>query len=122
MGKCLSIVLLMFLTSIATAKVNKDKLPVSVDVIEFNTVKNEFNTGYQQFIFWKWSPEYNRYHCHGWSLYNENGVHPITKLGDTYTFNGRIKITSRIFIQTATKIDPERENQKIFPDEFRSLK
>ena len=42
--------------------------PVVVDVIELNTIYDGDDERFQQYIFWKWSPDYCRLMCQGWVL------------------------------------------------------
>ena len=97
----------------------------TVDIIELNTVKyKSFSQTMTQYIFWDWSPDYKRYHCQGWALEKNTS---ISKIGDMYYLNvvrhdKIIRIKSKVFKITKTSYDPERQNVKLFPEEYRKLK
>lgn len=82
-----------------------------VDLLEVNRV-----SGFDQVLFWDWSPDYRRYHCQGWALQftvTERNGKPTVLLPD-----GRV-VQAPIIRYTETTKDPERENAKLFPPQFR---
>jgi hypothetical protein len=118
-----SFITLVFFIFLIFPRQNKEY--VNIDIIEYNeTIYTLFDNSYKQYIFWNWSPDYKRYDCHGWALDKHCS---ITKVGDIYYLtyirgDKIIKVKSKIFRQTKTKSDPERQNIKLFPEEFRRFR
>lgn len=100
----------------------------TTDMVELNHyIDGEDKHHYSQLIFWQYSPEYRRFHAHGWVLVDSDS----SLFVDRYSMPGKIVVTwldrdskkkrivSKNFRQTETKYDPERGNHRLFPVEFR---
>lgn len=98
---------------------------ITVDIIEYNETRYAlFNNGYKQYLLWDWSPDYKRYHCQGWALDRDCCINKVDNLYYlTVIRHDKIfRIKSKIFRKTITNSDPERQNVKLFPEEYRKLK
>ncbi len=97
-----------------------------VDLIELNhKYSEEGQHQYDQIIFWQWSPVFRRYDAVGWILIDEkNGLcgYPVLTAGfwrckfRIHTGQGR-EYRSKMFRETITCVDPERENVKLQIDD-----
>jgi hypothetical protein len=99
--------------------------PIEVDLIEFNhRCSADDCLQFDQIILWEWSPDYRRYNAQHWFLPRSLGEHPV-KVGEFYQCSmvrldgGRAVYRAKLFRETWTLEDPERENIKVFPVEFR---
>jgi len=97
-----------------------------VDLIELNHRGSEDGClQFDQVIIWKWSPNYRRYDAQYWFIVNSLPGYPV-QAGEFYQCYGcrpdqqRIMFRSKMFRETWTTDDPERENIKLFPIEMRS--
>lgn len=83
------------------------------DLIEVNHYRPESGNGFDQLIVWDWSPEYYRWHAQQWLI-----VKNWDRIGGVVSGDGdgvKVRLSSRLFRETWTIHDPERENQKLFP-------
>jgi len=89
------------------------KVDGSCDLIEINHYQPDDGSGFTQLIAWDWSPEYCRWHAQQWLIvlnWQRVGV-VVSGSGD----GTRVRLSSRLFRETWTVVDPERENQVLFP-------
>ncbi len=96
-----------------------------VDLIELNHKLSESGAHqFDQVILWKWSPDYRRFNVQHWFIPRDPSEYPA-KAGELYQCFGfyhdqkRILIRSKMFRETWTTHDPERENTRLFPTELR---
>jgi len=83
------------------------------DMVEVNHYTPEGSVGFVQLIAWDWSPEYRRWHAQQWLILVD-----WSRRGDVVSCNGdgiQLRIRSRLFRETWTQHDPERQNQVLFP-------
>lgn len=102
--------------------------PTYVDAIERNTFVHMTDEGeqdnYTQIIFWEWLPDYSRYAAITWVL-QENGSPSIERIGPwtevqfTDSSKRRRMIRSRIYRETRTSHDPERQDTKLTSPRYR---
>ena len=90
-----------------------------VDLLELNHVKDQ----YTQILMWDWDHQYRRHNCQGFVLVEMDQC-PVRKVGAYYEVDvsrrgKRLVLRSRAFFETWTQLDPERENQKVWPVERR---
>ena len=97
-----------------------------VDMIELNHKCSENEClQFDQVILWEWSPDYRRWNAHHWFLPRSLSEYPV-KVGEFHqctatTLDGKqFVFRSKMFRETWTFDDPERENIKVFPVEMRS--
>ena len=100
---------------------------VEVDLIELNHRGSENGLlQFDQVIIWKWSPDYRRYNAQHWFIPRSSTEYPI-RAGQFYQCFGhysgqkRLLFRSKMYRETSTTNDPERENLKLFPLDLRSL-
>ena len=87
------------------------------DLVEVNHYAPDGGNGFTQVIAWDWCPQYNRWHCQQWAI-----VEDWSRAGGVVRFVGdgvERTIGSRLFRETWTATDPERENQRLFPTDLR---
>ena len=87
------------------------------DLVEVNHYAPVGCNGFTQLIAWDWSPEFRRWHAQQWLILTE-----WSRVGNTVWCAGdgvEVRIGSRLFRETWTVTDPERDNQKLFPSEYR---
>lgn len=83
---------------------------------------------FDQIILWKWSPDYRRWDAQYWAIVGLNDAladYPV-KHGEFHECRinrdgRRIAIRARMFRETWTSGDPERENARFFPIELRRV-
>lgn len=101
-----------------------------VDMIELNHYYNEDGRlGFDQVIFWEWSPDYCRFHAISWCLlendpnrkpkYDPNRKDYYCEWIDSDTQIVR-QVRSKLYRETWTTIDPERINKLVFEEKYRS--
>lgn len=89
------------------------------DMIEINHYMPDSGDGFTQVIAWDWSPEYRRFHTQQWLILTD-----WSRRGNVVICDGddvKLRIRSRLFRETWTSVDPERENQQLFPINERRL-
>lgn len=79
---------------------------------------------FSQLIIWEYSPEYRRWHAEGWVLVNDRPYSQTRVAGRHhfwfYAKDGKqCHITANRFRETVTAKDPERENNRLYPPEYR---
>lgn len=95
-----------------------ESLPVC-DLVEINHCTEDDGTEtFCQMLAWDWSPQHRRFDCQQWVMVNSfcrlDGVtHGNTDQGRS------VVIRSKLFRETWTRHDPERENLKLFGIQFR---
>jgi hypothetical protein len=91
-----------------------------VDLMELNHVQVQTNPvmGYSQVILWQWSPDYRRYDCEGWYLVDPKKLEGLPAwTGQRWTARRRgQQFHAKIFRETTTSYDPERESRKLKPE------
>lgn len=105
------------------------QLQQRVDLIELNHYFDDSGGhAYDQIIFYEWSPDYRRYHVIAWSLVeNDLGRIPVydrnrdLHVVDWYDrdLKRRRSITSALFRETWSQVDPERANKKLLDEKDR---
>jgi len=113
---------LLLATVIGTSQIDR----AAVDLIELNHKYSETGClNFDQVIIWKWSPDYRRYNAQHWFIVSSEPGYPV-QAGEFYQcrqtdLNGRrILFRSKMFRETWTTNDPERENLKLFPLQMRT--
>lgn len=103
-----------------------DPKPVTYSAIEINHRYDDMDRHcYDQVLLWDWNAEYRRYDVQAWFLLSNNTLHERPrKVGDYYiidlTRDGKsYKIKSKIFRETWTDTDPERDNKNLMDEKFR---
>lgn len=100
---------------------------IECDLMELNhAVACDGVSRFDQVILWNWSPDYRRWEVHYWAMVGTTGSlaeYPVA-VGKRHecrlNHNGRrVLMRSRLFRETWTQGDPERENIKLFPVEMR---
>ena len=95
------------------------KLAPRCDLAEINhAYGSDGKLLFVQLLAWDWSPDYRRHDCQAWVIiddwkYAGNRVESRTASGD------RRDLQCKLFRETWTIGDPERENLKLFPAEYR---
>ena len=87
------------------------------DLVEINHYKPQGKLCFTQVIAWDWDPERYRWNAQQWAI-----VHTWRRTKDITTIksnDGTIKIRSKLFRETMTEHDPERDNQELFPAKYR---
>lgn len=87
------------------------------DLVEVNHYAPDGGNGFVQVIAWDWCPQHHRWHVQQWAI-----VEDWERAGNVVTFSSdgvQVEIGSRLFRETWTQTDPERENQKFFPVDLR---
>lgn len=85
-----------------------------IDKIEVN-----HTPAFTQVILWDWSDDYVRYDVVGWWVVAQDSDRP-TQLSDLWRVEYRGKrYSTRVCTQSWTRNDPERDNAKLFPQEWR---
>lgn len=104
-------------------------LPISiptqtVDLIELNHYRPADGCqGFDQLIFWEYSPDYRRYDAMGFVIINEPCQLPA-KDAQGYAvrvnrFGREYIVRSAMYRETTTSSDPERLNLRLLPQELR---
>ena len=107
-------IFLLALLSIVGSSSNTDGY---CDMVEVNHYTPEGSVGFVQLIAWDWSPAYRRWHAQQWLI-----LAGWSRRGDVVSCSGdgaELRIRSRLFRETWTTVDPERENQRLFPTDLR---
>jgi hypothetical protein len=89
----------------------------SCDLVEINHYQPDQCGGFTQAIAWDWCPQYRRWHAQQWMM-----VSGWDRVGGVVVCDGEsrlVRLSSRLFRETWTNLDPERENQKLFPVDSR---
>lgn len=102
----------------------------SVDLIELNHFYDDLGRHtYDQVIFYEWSVEYSRYHVLAWCLVEEDQSRlPVLLPGGREVqvrwYDRDVKRTrevrSKLFRESWTQTDPERENKKLLDEKYRN--
>lgn len=102
----------------------------SVDLIELNHFYDDLGRHtYDQVIFYEWSVEYSRYHVIAWCLVEEDQSRmPVLLPGGREVqvrwYDRDVKrmreVRSKLYRETWTQTDPERENKKLLDEKYRS--
>lgn len=120
--------LLLLLLLIASGPTD-GPLRESVDLIELNHFYDDLGRhAYDQVIFYEWSEEYCRYHVIAWCLVEDDqGRLPVRLPGSGYFlvrwFDHDVRrhreVRSKLYRETWTRSDPERENKRLLEEKFR---
>jgi len=120
--------MLLLLVLSGRHSVNCDDL-IESELMELNhAVTCDGVCRFDQLILWKWSPDYRRWDAHYWAIVGMGGElaeYPVN-VGKFHECRinregRRIVIRSKLFRETWTVGDPERENLKLQPAEFRLI-
>lgn len=120
-----SIILILILClSIENSKTTKT---TNVDLIELNHFYNDDGHAYDQIIFYERSPDYRRYHVIAWKLIEDDTLLLPIKQNNIYTVTWfdtehhvLRRVSSKVFNETWTKVDPERINKKLLEEKDRT--
>ena len=83
------------------------------DLVEINHYMPECGNGFVQLIAWDWSPDYCRWHAQQWLIVRDWQRVGVVVIGEGDGTS--VRVSARLFRETWTQHDPERENQKLFP-------
>lgn len=87
------------------------------DMVEINHYAPTCGNGFVQLIAWDWCPQYRRWHAQQWLILAEWDM-----VGNTVRCVGdgvEVIVAGRFVRETWTTVDPERENQVLFPSDLR---
>ena len=88
------------------------------DLIEINHKIEGGERRWTQAIAWDWCDEYDRWHAQQWVMIERYRITPGGVV--LYTPSGAaIEVRAGKLRETRTEADPEVENRKVFPAEFR---
>lgn len=87
----------------------------TADYLEVNTVLQKDSVVLRQVIVWAWCPLYKRYHCLHWHMLDTLDDYPRWRHGLWHCGGFSAK---RIEVSW-TSNDPEIDNRKLFPTEYR---
>ena len=90
-------------------------LPSSCDLLEINHYMPCGKIQFTQAIAWDWSPEYRRFHAQDWAMVGRWSHHAGIVTFSSPEASSRVLVRCRLFRETWTSVDPERENQELFP-------
>ncbi len=100
--------------------------PITYAIIELNHRYDEFDRHcYDQVLMWDWNAEYRRHDVQAWFLLNANGLHERPRrVGEFYIVDivrdGKsYRIKSKLFRETWTYNDPERDNKNLTDEKLR---
>jgi hypothetical protein len=123
------LLLLAAQTAQASNPISRNETELSVDLIELNHHYDKCGKkSYDQVIFYEWSAQYRRFHVIAWCLIEEDDPRlPVRMPGsDHYVVRwpqrecgSTRKVTSPLFRETWSKVDPERENKKLLDEKYR---
>ena len=101
----------------------------SVDLIELNHFYDNLGRhSYDQVIFYEWSEEYSRYHVIAWSLVEDDAPRLPFRLPASNDYlvrwydrdaKCRREVRSKLYRESWTRSDPERENKKLLEEKYR---
>lgn len=86
-------------------------------MVEINHYTPAGCNGFVQLIAWDWCPQYRRWHAQQWLILME-----WDRVGNSVRCVGdgvEVTVAGRLFRETWTVTDPERENQVLFPADLR---
>ena len=89
----------------------------SCDLVEINHYHPDEHVAFTQVIAWDWDHQYGRWHAQQWAM-----VRSWDRAGNVTTIQSDIKtirIRSKLFRETTTRHDPERDNRELFPTRYR---
>lgn len=87
------------------------------DLIEINHYKPNGHVVFTQVIAWDWDAQYKRWNAQQWGMAREwDRTNNVTTI---HTDTKTIKVRSKLFRETTTQHDPERDNQTLFPTKYR---
>lgn len=96
----------------------------TVDMLELNRYETCGVLRLQQVIVWEWSPDYRRYNVICWLGVTHKTVGPI-RVGNWWEIEAadnqerKMRFRSKIYRETVTSSDPERDNIRLHPLEMR---
>lgn len=99
--------------------------PTPIDLIELNHYYDAAGKlAYDQVILYEWSPDYRCHHVIAWYFATSLDHVPTKTRGGRYVvsvdYRGReLRVSSRLFRETWTCYDPERENKRLMPQKLR---
>lgn len=121
--------LLPLLVAVSSSPPTAEGLSQRVDLIELNHFYDDLGRhGYDQVIFYEWSPDYRRYHVVAWSLV-ENNLDRMPKqdhdrniwVVQWYDRDAKVhrKVWSKAYRETWSQTDPERTNKTLIEEKYR---
>ena len=117
-----SILLVVLLITGGSGRSCEREIEERVDLIELNyTHYSGCSTGFYQVIFWDWSPDYRR-HDVAWTMQtqvvDQCGDECVVRWFDSHAKVRRV-VRAKLYRETDTATDPERENQRLLPCKLR---
>ena len=87
------------------------------DLVEINHYYPNGQHAFTQIIAWDWDAQYRRWHAHQWAIVQDwERTQNVTTI---QTIDQTIKLESKLFRETTTTNDPERDNRILFPTKYR---
>lgn len=84
------------------------------DLVELN-----HQPTFSQAIVWRWSEDYRRFHVVAWWLVDDLRQAPTAGFRGYRIEGKQNRYTAPMMRETWTEPDPERANEKLFPQEYR---
>ncbi len=125
-SECIVAVLVLFTSGSSGAK----PLSERVDLIELNHCLDDLGRHtFDQVIFYKWSPDYRRYHVVAWCLVENDLSRLPTRVAGTNDVvvnwydrdaHSQRQVRSSLYRETWSQNDPERLNRKLLDEKYRT--
>lgn len=99
-----------------------------IDKVEINHYYNPIDADpssptFSQVIFWRWYPFPGEFHVTDWVMLDSVSIERTSGGGGVITFkNGNLegkRVKTKLLRETTTNYDPERDDQKYFPQKLR---
>jgi hypothetical protein len=124
---CVMVALICF-TSGAT--LSSRVISERVDLVELNHWHDNLGRhAYDQVIFYKWSPDYRRFHVIAWFMVEHDLARVPTKLADVdeyvvnwYDRDAKVQrqVRAGLYRETFSQVDPEQLNRKFLDEKYRT--
>ena len=76
---------------------------------------------FTQIIAWEWMPDYRRWYAARWRIVDGERQYPVSRGGVWHAEISQGEwISSKLYKETWTTYDPEREDRKLTPEAYRS--
>lgn len=122
------LILLLILSPLDSGRREYNTITRYCDLVEVNShIDQKGRHTYDQIIFWEWNPVLKKMVVCSWTLVSEDESNIPSRVGKRYVFRREYKREKRktiiiyadLFRKTTSRIDPEKENKKIFPEKLR---
>ena len=119
---------LLILVSFCGITHNQNEVKERVDLIELNHFYDDLcRPAYDQVILYEWSPDHRRFDVIAWALIDnlEKAPHQLAGSGQWevrwYDVDHKVfrVVGARLYRETWSQVDPERENKKLMPEKHR---